>query len=145
MQFDPNVFTIGFARRATPYKRADLIFTELDRLRDMTRRVGPLQIVFSGKAHPRDEWGKALIKRIFEAKGRPAADPLIVHIHDITAVCPRCGGTEFDPLTAGPLRLPSELRCKACGTISRYLTLLDQIGEEATAAPPRRMTRGDTP
>ena len=64
---------------------------------------------------------------------------MIVHIHDITAVCPRCGGAEFEPLTAGPLRLPSELRCKACGTVSRYLTLLDQIGEEAM----RRANRKD--
>ena len=56
---------------------------------------------------------------------------MIVHIHDITAACPRCGGTEFEPLSAGPLRLPSELRCKGCGAITRYLTLLDQIGEEA--------------
>ena len=67
VKLDPRVMTIGFARRATPYKRADLIFSELDRLRDITRRVGPLQIVFGGKAHPADEWGKALIKRIHEA------------------------------------------------------------------------------
>ncbi len=64
---DPKVMTIGFARRATPYKRADLIFSDLNRLKDITRRVGPLQIVFGGKAHPADEWGKALIKRIYEA------------------------------------------------------------------------------
>lgn len=54
-----------------------------------------------------------------------------VQIHDITAACPSCGGSEFDPLAAGPLRLPSELRCAGCGTRSRYLSLLDQIGEEA--------------
>ena len=54
-----------------------------------------------------------------------------VNIHDITAVCPGCGGSEFDPLAAGPLRLPSELRCRGCGTVTRYLALLDQIGEEA--------------
>jgi glycogen phosphorylase len=65
---DPRVMTIGFARRSTPYKRADLIFTDLDRLREMTRHVGPLQIVYAGKAHPRDEFGKQLIQRIFEAK-----------------------------------------------------------------------------
>ncbi|HUF28684.1 MAG TPA: alpha-glucan family phosphorylase [Gemmatimonadaceae bacterium] len=67
VRLDPVVMTIGFARRATPYKRADLIFTDLDRLKAVTRHVGPLQIVFAGKAHPRDEWGKALIKRIFDA------------------------------------------------------------------------------
>jgi len=56
---------------------------------------------------------------------------MIVRIHDITAACPRCGGIEFEPLTAGPLRLPSELRCTGCGAKTRYLALLDQIGEEA--------------
>ncbi len=61
---DPEALTIGFARRATPYKRADLIFSDLDRLREVVRRGGPLQLVFAGKAHPRDEGGKALIRRI---------------------------------------------------------------------------------
>jgi starch phosphorylase len=64
---DPNVFTLAFARRATPYKRADLIFSDLDRLRGIVRQVGPLQIVYGGKAHPKDEWGKILIKKIHEA------------------------------------------------------------------------------
>ena len=56
---------------------------------------------------------------------------MIVRIHDITAACPRCGGKEFEPLAAGPLRLPSLLRCSDCGTETRYRALLDQIGEEA--------------
>jgi hypothetical protein len=56
---------------------------------------------------------------------------MIVRIHDITAACPTCGGTDFEPLTPGPLRLPTELRCINCGAETRYLTLLDQIGEEA--------------
>ena len=67
VSLNPSVMTIGFARRATPYKRADLIFTEPARLKEITRRVGQLQIVYAGKAHPQDEWGKAMIKRIFEA------------------------------------------------------------------------------
>ena len=57
--------------------------------------------------------------------------PMIVRIHDITAACPRCGGIEFEPLAPAPLQLPSELRCAGCGTATRYLALLDQIGEEA--------------
>ena len=64
---DPTVFTIGFARRSTPYKRADLIFSDLDRLRSIVRHVGPVQIVYGGKAHPRDEWGKVLIRKIHAA------------------------------------------------------------------------------
>jgi glycogen phosphorylase len=64
---DPRVFTLGFARRSTPYKRADLIFSDLDRLRAIVRNVGPMQIVFGGKAHPRDDAGKYLIRRVHEA------------------------------------------------------------------------------
>jgi glucan phosphorylase len=67
VRLDEGVFTIGFARRATAYKRADLLFSDLDRLRSMTRHVGPLQVIYSGKAHPQDIAGKALIRRIFAA------------------------------------------------------------------------------
>jgi starch phosphorylase len=66
-KLDPAVMTIGFARRATPYKRADLIFSDLRRLRSIARDVGAMQIVFAGKAHPRDEGGKELIRHIFQA------------------------------------------------------------------------------
>ena len=62
---DPDALTIGFARRATLYKRADLIFSDIARLRDLVRRHGRLQLVFAGKAHPRDEPGKDLIRRMF--------------------------------------------------------------------------------
>ncbi len=58
-----DALTIGFARRATAYKRADLIFSDLARLRAI-RRMGPLQLVYAGKAHPRDEGGKELIRRV---------------------------------------------------------------------------------
>jgi hypothetical protein len=56
---------------------------------------------------------------------------MIVRIHDIAASCPSCGGSEFEQTSDGPLRLPSELKCLSCGAKTRYLTLLDQIGEEA--------------
>jgi starch phosphorylase len=65
---DPSVMTIGFARRATPYKRADLLFSDIDRLSQIARNVGRLQIVFGGKAHPHDAGGKELIRRIFAAR-----------------------------------------------------------------------------
>jgi starch phosphorylase len=69
-QLDPTVMTIGFARRATPYKRADLIFTDIDRLIQIARTVGKLQIVYGGKAHPHDGGGKDLIRRIHSARER---------------------------------------------------------------------------
>ena len=59
---DINTLTIGFARRAATYKRAQLIFKDVDRLIDIGK--GKIQIIFSGKAHPKDEGGKSLIKNI---------------------------------------------------------------------------------
>jgi hypothetical protein len=56
---------------------------------------------------------------------------MIIRIGDITATCPQCGGAEFEPLSAGPLRLASELKCSGCGATVKYLALLDEIGEEA--------------
>jgi len=62
---DPNILTLGFARRFATYKRADLILRDMDRLAAMvTDPKHPLQIIFAGKAHPADEPGKQLIKRI---------------------------------------------------------------------------------
>ena len=63
--FDPNVLTIGFARRFATYKRADLLFSDADRLgRLLASDERPLQIVLAGKAHPADEGGKALIQKL---------------------------------------------------------------------------------
>ncbi len=67
VRLDEKAFTIGFARRATAYKRADLLFSDLERLKRIAGRVGPLQVVYGGKAHPQDEGGKAQIRRVFEA------------------------------------------------------------------------------
>jgi len=64
---DRNVMTVGFARRATGYKRADLLFSDLSRLKRIASVAGPLQIIYSGKAHPRDEGGKDIIRSIFRA------------------------------------------------------------------------------
>jgi len=68
LKFDPEVFTIGFARRATGYKRADLILADLDRLRQIAKNAGHFQIIYAGKAHPNDGGGKDIIRRIFHAK-----------------------------------------------------------------------------
>jgi len=67
VRLDNSAFTIGFARRATGYKRANLLFSDIDRLRRIVRGNGPLQIIYSGKAHPRDESGKDIIRSIFKA------------------------------------------------------------------------------
>lgn len=66
IQLKPEIFTIGFARRAATYKRADLLFTDPERLVRCAQERGGLQIIYSGKAHPADEPGKAKIRRVIE-------------------------------------------------------------------------------
>ena len=82
LRLDPEAFTIGFARRATGYKRADLILSDLDRLRQIAKNVGPFQIVYAGKAHPRDAGGKEIIKRIYKAKKALKKAVTIVFLDD---------------------------------------------------------------
>jgi starch phosphorylase len=65
---DVDVLTLGFARRTATYKRADLLFRDLDRLRGIAAKAGRLQIIYAGKAHPQDQAGKQLIQRIFQAR-----------------------------------------------------------------------------
>ena len=67
VQLDPKVLTLGFARRASTYKRADLLFSDPERLRKIAREVGPIQLVYGGKAHPHDEGGKNLIRHVVES------------------------------------------------------------------------------
>jgi starch phosphorylase len=80
VRLDPETFTLGFGRRATAYKRADLIFRNPARLRTMAAQAGPFQIIFGGKAHPQDEPGKKLIRHIFEAKKQLEPKVRIVYL-----------------------------------------------------------------
>jgi starch phosphorylase len=61
---DPKVLTLGFARRVATYKRATLLFNDPERLVEVARAAGGLQILYAGKAHPQDEPGKALIQQV---------------------------------------------------------------------------------
>jgi starch phosphorylase len=67
VRLSEQVLTIGFARRATAYKRPDMLFADLERLKGLAQRVGPMQVIYGGKAHPRDEGGKGMIRRVFQA------------------------------------------------------------------------------
>ncbi len=92
-----EVMIIGFARRATAYKRADLLFSNPDRLRGLAKSAGPLQIVFGGKAHPRDDSGKEMIKRIFHAAGLMKDDITLVYLegYDMALAKPLCSGVDL--------------------------------------------------
>jgi len=65
---DVNLPTIGFGRRAATYKRADLLFSDLARLKSIASAAGPFQIIYAGKAHPKDKEGKEVIQRIIRTK-----------------------------------------------------------------------------
>jgi starch phosphorylase len=95
-RFDPQALTIGFARRATAYKRPGLLFSDLERLRTIARQAGPLQIVYGGKAHPHDEGGKAEIRRIFEAASAlsPAIRVAYLPEYDLALAKLLCAGVD---------------------------------------------------
>ncbi len=79
---DPNRFTLGIARRATAYKRNDLILRDAERLARIARRFGGIQIVFGGKAHPRDWDGKGMIQHIVGTAPALAGAVDIVYVED---------------------------------------------------------------
>jgi len=80
---DPSVLTIGFARRFATYKRADLIFYDMERLKNLLNNPWrPLQIIFAGKAHPADDPGKRIIQRIFNAARDPELGGRIAFVED---------------------------------------------------------------
>ena len=80
---DPEILTIGFARRFATYKRGTLLFSDKERLKrlvnDPTR---PVQFVFAGKAHPRDEAGKALIQEVYRFTREPGLENRVVFLED---------------------------------------------------------------
>jgi starch phosphorylase len=80
---DPNALTIGFARRFTGYKRADLVFHDTDRLvRILNAGRRPVQLVFAGKAHPADDIGKHNLQRVYRRALDPAFAGRIAFVDD---------------------------------------------------------------
>src|SRR6266700_2443330 len=80
---DPEILTVGFARRFATYKRGTLLFSDKERLKrlvnDTTR---PVQFIFAGKAHPRDEAGKALIQEVYKLSREPGLENRVVFLED---------------------------------------------------------------
>jgi starch phosphorylase len=82
VEMSVEVLTIGFARRAAAYKRADLLFTDLDRLRKMVAAAGPFQVIFAGKAHPKDQAGKEVVHNIFNGMSALQNDVKIAYLEN---------------------------------------------------------------
>jgi starch phosphorylase len=80
---NPRVLTLGFARRAATYKRANLMFTDPERLQKIAASAGGLQILYAGKAHPQDEPGKALVRKVIEDAAKYSNDVLrVIYLED---------------------------------------------------------------
>ncbi len=96
-ELDPDVMTIGFARRATAYKRADLLFADIERLKRIVDAAGPLQMVYAGKAHPRDEGGKTLIRAVHQAAEALAGVVRVVYLpdYDMSVARLMCSGVDL--------------------------------------------------
>lgn len=81
--FDPETLTIGFARRFATYKRATLLFTDVERLKHILNQPGrPVQIIFAGKAHPADEPGKDFIRQVYNRAREPGLAGHIVFLEN---------------------------------------------------------------
>ena len=86
-KINPNALIIGFARRFATYKRAHLLFTDLDRLAKIVNNEQfPVQFIFSGKAHPADGAGQDLIKRIIEISRMPQFQGKIIFLEDYNMI-----------------------------------------------------------
>jgi starch phosphorylase len=102
---DPEILTIGFARRFATYKRGALLFSDKERLKkllnDTTR---PVQFIFAGKAHPRDEGGKALIKEVYQFSREAGIENRVVFVEDYDSYIARRLVQGVDLWLNNPLR-----------------------------------------
>ena len=81
-QLDKDIFTIGFARRVTAYKRANFLFNDIEKLKDIYKKSGPFQIIYAGKAHPKDHEGKKIIQEIISAKDKLSPEIKFIFVPD---------------------------------------------------------------
>ncbi|HZY73546.1 MAG TPA: alpha-glucan family phosphorylase, partial [Edaphobacter sp.] len=79
LHFNPSVLTLGFARRVATYKRASLLLEDPARLVAIAEKIGGLQILYAGKAHPADTAGKGLIRDVFAAAAHLNSNALKIH------------------------------------------------------------------
>jgi starch phosphorylase len=109
---DPDILTVGFARRFATYKRADLILSDIERLRELlSDPERPIQFVFAGKAHPADDPGKQVLNHIIEFASRPEAHGRFVFIPGYNIAVAQAMHYGCDVWLNNPIR-PRE----ACGT-----------------------------
>ena len=102
--FDWKVMTIGFARRATAYKRATLLFHDIERLKAIAEKVASFQVVFAGKAHPNDQAGKDMIRQIYRMRDALCGRIAVAYVtnYDMTLAKLLCAGVDVWLNTPSP-------------------------------------------
>jgi glycogen phosphorylase len=134
---DPDALTIGFARRFATYKRATLLAYDVDRLRSiLTDADRPVQVLIAGKAHPRDDAGKALIQRVVELSRDPALQGRLVFLEGYDLDLARLLVAGVDVWLNNPLRPleasgTSGMKAAMNGVLN--LSVLDGWWDEAVA------------
>ncbi len=132
---DPEALTIGFGRRFVTYKRSTLLLRDPERLGRILNQPGrPVQIIFAGKAHPRDDPGKGLIKQIVDLARRPEFRRRLVFLEDYDVAVARYLVQGVDVWLNTPLRLQeasgtSGMKATANGVLN--LSILDGWWDEA--------------
>jgi starch phosphorylase len=132
---DPEALTIGFARRFATYKRATLLLRDQERLARILNKPGrPVQIIYAGKAHPRDDPGKGLIRQIVELSRREEFRRRLVFLEDYDMAVARYLVQGVDVWLNTPLRLQeasgtSGMKATANGVLN--LSILDGWWDEA--------------
>jgi len=132
---DPEILTVGFARRFATYKRADLILRNPERLAGIVNHPSrPVQIIFSGKAHPKDTPGKELIRDLVRFSERPEFRKRLVFIEDYDMIVARYLVQGVDVWLNTPRRLyeasgTSGMKAAANGVLN--LSILDGWWDEA--------------
>jgi glycogen phosphorylase len=132
--FEADILTLGFARRLASYKRLYLLIQDPERFRRLRQGPRPIQLLFAGKAHPRDDEGKRLLVRIFDLKSDPRAGERVAFLEDydiglasiLTAGCDLWVNLPRPPLEASGT---SGMKAAINGTLN--LSVLDGWWEEA--------------
>ncbi len=101
---DPEVFTIGFARRAAVYKRGDMLLSDIERLTDLAGNCKGIQIIYSGKAHPQDNEGKNVIRTIIAKLNSIKGKVKVCYIQDYDLDIARLMVSGVDVWMNTPLR-----------------------------------------
>jgi starch phosphorylase len=132
--FDPDRLTIGFARRLATYKRLALVARDLPRALALLAGERPVQILLAGKAHPQDDEAKAVVQRLFAAKGAPAVGERIAYLHDYDMELARhlvAGCDVWVNLPRPPLEASGTSGMKAALNGCIHLSVLDGWWAEA--------------